>query len=84
MEKRYKNNHFSTWPGLTSRLILKHLPLSQAIVQGHIRRKQQGLQSTTQPNKAYQRKMEEIELKLEVLKARKSQMKLCEMSSLLI
>ena len=40
-------------------------------MQGHIRREQQGLQSTTQPNKAYQRKMEEIKLKLEVLKARK-------------
>ena len=70
-KKGIENNHFSTWPGLTSQLILKHLPLSQATVQGHIKREQQGLQSTTQNNKAYQRRMEEIKLKLEVLKAKK-------------
>ena len=41
-KKGIENNHFSKWPGLTSRLILKHLPRSQATVQGHIRRENKG------------------------------------------
>ena len=69
--KGIDNNHFSTWPGLTSRLILKNLPLSQATVQGHIKRERQGLQSTTKPSKAYQQRMEELKLKLQLLKAKR-------------
>ena len=46
-EKAIDNNHFSTWPGLTSQLIMKHLPTNPAMVQGHLKQEQQGLQSTT-------------------------------------
>ena len=41
------NNHFSTWSGLTLQLIWKHLPVSLAMVQGHLKQEQQGLQSTS-------------------------------------
>ena len=41
-----KNNNFISWPGLTPDLIQKHLPLSQATVQGHLHRERQKLQST--------------------------------------
>ena len=37
------NNHFSSWPGLTLQLIWKHLPVSLAMVQGHLKQEQQGL-----------------------------------------
>ena len=43
-----KNNHFNTWPGLTIDLIKNHLPKSIATIQGHMKKEQQGLQSTTQ------------------------------------
>ena len=46
-EKAIKNNHFSTWPGLTAHLVCKHLPISPSTVQGHLKQEQQGLQSTT-------------------------------------
>ena len=36
-KKSIQNNHFTTWPGLTLQLILNHLPLSQATVQGHVK-----------------------------------------------
>ena len=68
-KKSIKNNHFTTWPGLTAQLILNHLPLSQATVQGHIKREQQGLQSTTKPHNNHKNKMEELRMKLQLLKA---------------
>lgn len=34
--KASKNNHFASWPGLTSDLISKHLPKSIAALQGHM------------------------------------------------
>ena len=42
-----KNNHFQSWPGLTQRLVDKHLPLSTATVRGHLHKQRQNLQSTT-------------------------------------
>ena len=45
-----KNNHFTTWPGLTEDLIKNHLPVSEATVKGHMKEERHGLQST-QPRK---------------------------------
>ena len=41
-----KNNNFVTWPGLTTELVRKHLPRSQATSQGHLHRERANLQST--------------------------------------
>ena len=41
-----QKNHFLGWPGLTSSLIRKHLPVTTATIKGHLRQEQQGLQST--------------------------------------
>jgi hypothetical protein len=70
-KKSTQNNHFTTWPGLTTQLILNHVPLSQETVQGHIKQEQHGLQSTTKPNKTYKNKMEELRIKLQLLKAKR-------------
>jgi hypothetical protein len=40
---------FTTWPGLTSQLITKHLPISVPTIKGHIKQEQQNLRST-KPN----------------------------------
>ena len=45
-EKAIRNNHFCTWPGLTTQLIKKNLPLTEATIQGHQHRQRQKLQST--------------------------------------
>jgi hypothetical protein len=37
---------FTTWPGLTSKLVKKHLPKSLATAKGHLRQERQGLRST--------------------------------------
>lgn len=42
-----KANNFITWPGLTIQLVKKHLPLTEATIQGHIHRQRQKLQSTS-------------------------------------
>ena len=39
-------DHFLTWPGLTSDLILRNLPKSMRACQGHMKSENQGLQST--------------------------------------
>ena len=44
--KATKNNHFTTWPGLTPSLILKNLPKTIATYQGHLHSERKGLQST--------------------------------------
>ena len=44
--KAIKNNQFLTWPGLTTDLVNKHLPMSTATAQGHLHRERQKLQST--------------------------------------
>ena len=38
--KAINNNHFTTWPGLTSKLVTKHLPPSIATTEGHIKQEQ--------------------------------------------
>ena len=43
-----KRNHFCTWPGLTAKLVAKHLPSVTATIQGHQHRQKQNLQSTKQ------------------------------------
>ena len=40
------NNNFSSWPGLTAKLINNHLPKSLFTYQGHMHKERQGLQST--------------------------------------
>ena len=40
------NNHFVTWPGLTTNLIKKYLPKSIFTYQGHMKSEKQGLQSS--------------------------------------
>lgn len=44
--KAINNNFFITWPGLTSKLISKHLLPSTATHSGHLRQEKQGLRST--------------------------------------
>ena len=40
------NNHFATWPGLSSSLVAKHLPPYIATAEGHIKQERKNLQST--------------------------------------
>ena len=44
-------NNFSSWPGLTTKLINRHLPKSILTYQGHLHKEKQGLQSTKSLNK---------------------------------
>ena len=44
--KAVKNNNFTTWPGISQKLITKHLPSSIATAKGHMKREFQGIQST--------------------------------------
>ena len=44
--KAIAKNNFSSWPGLTTKLILRHLPKSTYTYQGHLHAQKQGLQST--------------------------------------
>ena len=44
--KVIKNEHFLTWPDLTTDLILNHLPKSMYIYQSRLITEKQGLQST--------------------------------------
>lgn len=44
--KAIENNHFTTWPGLDSKLISEHLPKSPFAYQRHLKSERQGLQST--------------------------------------
>ena len=45
-EKAIRKNFFQTWPALTQKLVTRHLPRSEATVQGHIHKQKQNLQST--------------------------------------
>ena len=45
------NGFFSTWPGLSSDLIRKHLELSVPTVMGRMQRTRQGIRSTSKPAK---------------------------------
>ena len=44
--KAIDRNALATFPGLTSRLVRKHLPEVEAPIQGHMREESQGLQPT--------------------------------------
>ena len=44
--KAIDSGFFTTWPGLTSDLVKKHLPKSLATAKGHLRQERQGLRST--------------------------------------
>ena len=46
--KAINNNHFTTWPGLTAKLVTKHLQEPTATALGHIKQEFQGLRSTKQ------------------------------------
>ena len=45
-----RRNHLITWPGLTPKLITKHLTPSIATAKGHLNQERQGLQSTKSPS----------------------------------
>ena len=45
-------NYFLGWPGLTSKLIQKHLPPTVATESGHLGQEKHGLQSTKAPTTA--------------------------------
>jgi hypothetical protein len=44
--KAINKSHFTTWPGLTADLIIKHLPPSTATVKGHIKQEFKNIRST--------------------------------------
>ena len=44
--KSIENNFFTTWPGLTSQLVKKHLPKSLPTAQGHLKMVRQHVRST--------------------------------------
>ena len=44
--KAINNNHFTTWPGLTTTLVKKYLQPSIATAKGHLNQEQKNLQST--------------------------------------
>ena len=67
-EQAIKKYHFKIWPGLTSD-ILKHLPKTVAMVQGHMYQEQQHLQSP-KPNSQNQTSMDAIWAHLKRLKAK--------------
>ena len=58
--KAIDNGHFVSWPGLTSKLVKRHLKPSIATSKGHINQERQKLQSTKQSNLNYQDYIEKI------------------------
>ena len=50
LTKAIDNNHFISWPGLTTKLIKKHLPKSVATAKGHLNEERQHIQSTKPTN----------------------------------
>jgi hypothetical protein len=50
--KAIDKNYFLGWPGLTSKLIRKHLPPTVATESGHLRQEKHGLRSTKTPTTA--------------------------------
>ena len=45
--KAIQNNHFLGWPGLTTSLIKKHLPITSVTTKGYLKQERQGLQPTS-------------------------------------
>lgn len=46
-----KEQYFATWPGLSTKLISKHLPPSVKTALGHLNQERQHVQSTTRPSR---------------------------------
>ena len=44
--KAIQNDQYATWPGLTSALVYKYLPKSDATVKGHMKHQRQNIRST--------------------------------------
>ena len=44
--KAIRNNQFATWPGLTSEIVYKHLPKSDATIKGHLKQQRQNVRLT--------------------------------------
>ena len=61
-----KKQFLSSFPGLTSNLVKKHLPTLPATVMGHQNQQKQGLQSTSSPN--YESQLKSIRQKIKKLK----------------
>ena len=61
--KAIKNhsNLFNTFPGLSYKLINKHLPLSTATMKGHMIQKRQGLQSTNNNREAVRNARKDVQ-----------------------
>ena len=57
--KAISNNHFLSWPGLTSALVRKSLPLVDATECGHINQERRNLQSTKQSTPQVEIKIED-------------------------
>ena len=68
--KAIKNNHFTSWPGLTHSLVSKHLPTSTSTILGHQTKERQHLQSTTKPKATYKNRLEALKIKIKALKAK--------------
>lgn len=47
--KAIDKGHFATWPGLTSEMVKKHLPKSEATIKGHLNQIRKNVRSTKQP-----------------------------------
>ena len=66
-EKSIKMDQFKIWPGLIMK-ILKDLPISVAIVQGHIHQERKNLKNITKPNLTSQSKIDTLRKKLDFFK----------------
>ena len=63
-----KNNHFITWPGLTPRLITKHLTKKIATAKGHLNQERKHLQSTKPHQHDYKKYIDSIKNNIQRLK----------------
>ena len=66
--KAIDNGHFSTWPGLTTKLIKTHLPKSMATEKGHLKQERQRLQSTSKSSLNYDDYIQQIKKNIANLK----------------
>ncbi len=54
-----------TWPGISKKLLQKHLEKSEATAKGHMRQQRRNLQSTKKDINAIQAEKEEEEIKID-------------------
>ena len=66
-------NFFKTWPGLTRKLIRKHLPPVIATTQGHLHQERQHLQSTKIKKDDHQTRMEKLSERLKEMTLKKDE-----------